>query len=131
MVTNPLYYQRRVRWRPSTVLGAPSATSNRRLTSSPAGPVPRTRYGASDRHVGMELSLGKRDVERTLLSRDAVEARRHARLRRAAVLRRAFRYRRGQLDFLQAAARRSQSHMGRAHETGLRLLSEAVPEVHA
>ena len=69
-----------------------------------------------------------RHVERRLLP---ASARTTEGLRRARVLRRAFRYRRGELDVLRAAARGGQPRLGGADAAGLRVLHQAVSEVHA
>src|SRR5688572_28346113 len=108
MVTNPLYYRR--------CIGGPSA--------------PPRRHESPNRHLRLELSLGRGYVERPVLPCLAIETRRHGGVRRAGVLRRAFRYRRGELDFLRAAPGGCDSRLGGTHAPGVRVLAEAVPEVH-
>ena len=78
------------------------------------------------RHVRLELPDRPRDVERHLLSVAAP-----ARLRRAGVLRRALRHRRGELDVLPHAGAGSEPRLAAAHAGVVSLLRQAVPEVHA
>src|SRR5438552_6390827 len=79
-----------------------------------------------DRDVGMELPAGTRDVERRLLPAKATEG-----LRRARVLCGALQHRRSQFDVLWPAAGRRIAHLGRANAARLRVLDQAVSEVHA
>src|SRR5688572_10855932 len=88
-------------------------------------------YVASNRHVWLELSVGAGDLERHLLPEDALEEGRHRRVRRAALLRGALRYRRGEFDVLRPASRRRHLGLGQPDPPGLRVFVEAVPEVHA
>ena len=67
-------------------------------------------------------------VERAVLSPAGGTA---ARIRRAALLRRAFQHRRDQQHVLRPAPGSSQSGVGPAHAAGLRVLGQALPEVHA
>src|SRR5688572_24927615 len=108
MVTNPLYYQR--------CIGGPSA--------------PPRRHESPNRHFRLELSVRRGHLERPVLSRVAIEARRHGGVRRAGVLRGAFRYRRGELDLLRSAPGGCDSRLGGTDAPGIRVLAEAVSEVH-
>src|SRR5687767_13787760 len=110
MVTNPFYYQR--------CMGGARA----------ARPL---LYESPHRHLRLELSVRRGHVERPLLPRLALEARRDGRLRRTLVLRRALRHGRGELDLLWAAARGGDPRVGDAHASLLRVFAEAVSEVHA
>ena len=79
---------------------------------------------------GLELPSGKGTwnglfYPATRSKRDGTEG-----LRRAALLRRAFRHRRGQLDLLRTAASRGHARLGGADAARLRVLAEAVSEVH-
>ena len=51
-------------------------------------------------------------------------------LRRARLLRRALRHRRGELELLRHASARGQPRLGAAHAARIRVLAEAVSEVH-
>src|SRR6266545_4762000 len=87
-------------------------------------------YEPSHRNVGLELSLWKRHLEWTFLPGDAVQTGRHGHIRRAAFLCGAFRDRRGQLNVLWTTAAGCHSRLGVAHSGRVRVLVEAVSEVH-
>ena len=86
------------------------------------------RVECSCRHVGLELSVRAWHLERCVLSA-APRARED--VRRARVLRAALRHGRGELDVLRPAARRGHAALGRTHAARLRVLRQALPEVHA
>src|SRR2546426_1876489 len=65
-------------------------------------------------------------MERGLLSEAAAE-----RLRRARVLRRALRHSRSELDVLRPAARGGHARLGGSNAARVRVLVEAVPEIHS
>src|SRR5207237_8150511 len=73
----------------------------------------------------------QRSVERLVLPEEPVEACGNRSVRRAPVLCRTLRYGRGEHDVLRAAARGGHARMGCSHTRRLRLLAEAVSEVHA
>src|SRR4051794_25886522 len=83
-----------------------------------------------NRHVRLELSIGKGDLERSLLPSQPVGSGRHQRLRRTAVLHRTLRYRRGEFDVLRPAPARSHPRLVPADAGRLRILGQAVSEVH-
>ena len=80
----------------------------------------------------MELPVRAGHVERHLLPAAAgAPPAGVGKVRRAALLRRALRYRRGQLDVLPRAGGRDGEGLGGAHAAELRVLAEALSEVHA
>ena len=81
---------------------------------------------------GWSYPSGQRHVERDLLSRSAgAAAPRHAEVRRARVLRRALRHRRSELVVLPGADGGGGREVGGADAGRIRVLAEAVSEVHA
>src|SRR4051812_26866832 len=83
-----------------------------------------------NRDVRLELSSRKGDLERTVLPCQPVGAAGHEGVRRAAVLRRTLRYRRGEFNFLRPASSGRHPLLGRTNTPWLRVLGEALSEVH-
>ena len=117
MMENPNLIRRPILIKGSKVTSASTRRPYAKLMSRP------------HRHVGLELPAGQGHVERHLLSASR-RARGRRRLRRAGVLRRALRHRRSELDLLRPAAVRGDARLGRAHAGGLRVLGQALSEVH-
>ena len=80
---------------------------------------------------GWNYPIRPRHLERHLLSRAGARASRPRQVRRARLLRRALRHGRGQLDLLRRAGGHDDARAGPNGRRRLRVLAEALSEVHA
>src|SRR5882762_3325140 len=82
-------------------------------------------WGRARRHIRLELSIRQGVLERPLLSEDAFETSRNRSIRRAAFLRGALQYGRGEHDLLWPAAARRDTSLGGTDAAWIRFLAEA------
>src|SRR4030095_4202069 len=106
----------------------------RRICPQQMTPDPITvlyRDGSPYRHLWLELPDRQGEMEWPFLPGHQVQAARNGRLRRAALLRRALRHGRSEFDLLWTTTTRGRPDMGGTDAARLRVLAQAVPEVHS
>ena len=96
------------------------------------GLQPCRGYGRTPhRHIRLELSDGRGHLERCVLPAKKGRASSVPGFDELSYLRRALQHGRGELELLRHAAARGEPRLGRTHAGRLRVLAQALSEVHA